>query len=85
MGVPKIVSYGGGTNLTALLVGLTERNIKVDLILFADTGGERPETYRYVRMFSDWLVEHGQPSITWVRKVEAAKKALAWIKDNKGV
>lgn len=63
-----VVSYGGGTNSTALLIGMVERGIKADLILFADTGGERPETYAYVKMFSDWLVIQGQPPITTVRK-----------------
>lgn len=34
-----IASYGGGTNSTAELIGCVEKGIKVDLILFADTGG----------------------------------------------
>ena len=34
----NIVSYGGGANSTALLVGLHQHRIPVDLILFADTG-----------------------------------------------
>ena len=63
----NIVAYGGGVNSTALLIGMTKRNEKVDLILFADTGGERPETYAYVEMFSKWLVEHGQPEIITVQ------------------
>ena len=33
----NIVSYGGGANSTALLVGLHQHRIPVDLILFADT------------------------------------------------
>jgi len=61
----KIVSYGGGTNSTAMLIGLIERQEKVDFILFADTGGEKPHTYTYVDMFSEWLKDHGMPeSIT---------------------
>ena len=43
----NIVSYGGGANSTALLVGLHQHRIPVDLILFADTGGEHPHTYAY--------------------------------------
>ncbi len=35
----NMVSYGGGVNSTALLVGLHQHRIPVDLILFADTGG----------------------------------------------
>ena len=33
-----MVSYGGGANSTALLIGLHQHRIPVDLILFADTG-----------------------------------------------
>lgn len=48
---------------------MQKRGIIPDLILFADTGGERPETYEYVEMFSSWLVGHGMPSVTVVWKV----------------
>ena len=36
-----VVGYGGGTDSTAMLVGLWQRQIPVDLILFADPGGDR--------------------------------------------
>jgi hypothetical protein len=44
----KIVSFGGGTNSTAMLCGFKERQLKPDLILFADTGGEHPGTYSHL-------------------------------------
>jgi len=65
----NIVAYGGGTNSTALLVECVNRGIPVELILFADTGGERPETYEYVQLFSDWLVSHGLTGIISVNRV----------------
>lgn len=37
-----ISSYGGGTNSTALLIECVKRGIRIDMILFADTGGEKP-------------------------------------------
>ena len=65
---PVIVSYGGGTNSTAMLVGMIGRaDSAPHAILFADTGGELPETYEYLAMFSAWLVGRGFPSITIVR------------------
>ena len=67
-----VVSYGGGTNSTALLVGLVERGEGVDLILFADTGGERPETYDYVNEFSDWLERRRYPRVQVVRREGAS-------------
>lgn len=63
-----VVSYGGGTNSTAMLIGMVEREERPDAILFADTGGERPETYEYVAMFSAWLQTRGFPAIETVRK-----------------
>ena len=50
-----------------MLIGLHERGEKVDLILFADTGGEKPHTYAHVLEMSEWLVAHGMPQITTVR------------------
>lgn len=41
----NIIAYGAGANSTAMLVGLHQRGIPVDLILFADTGGEQPSTF----------------------------------------
>lgn len=41
-----------------------EKRIPIDLILFADTGGERPETYRFIRLFNGWLKSRGLPTIT---------------------
>ena len=62
-----VVSFGGGVNSSAMLVGMYERGIAADLILFADTGGEKPETYRHRDEFSGWLVRHGFPHIKTVR------------------
>lgn len=66
----NILSYGGGTNSTALLLGLYERHIPIDLILFADTGAEHPHTYRHIEDMQKWLAEHGLPDITVVKNVD---------------
>ena len=65
-----IVAYGAGTNSTAMLIEMRKRNIIPDLILFSDTGGERPETYDYLNKFNCWLVIHGMPKITTVKNVD---------------
>lgn len=62
----NIVSFGGGTNSTAMLLGMYERNISVDLILFADTGGEMPSTYEHINTMNVWLKAHNMPGITVV-------------------
>ena len=65
-----IVSYGGGTNSTALLIGMYERGINPGAILFADTGGEKPLTYCYIKIMQSWLDKIGFPPITTVKKVD---------------
>lgn len=64
----NIVSFGGGVNSTAMLIGMYERQIPCDLILFADTGGEKPETYKHRDIFSEWLVNHRYPAIITVQE-----------------
>lgn len=68
---PIVVSYGGGTNSTAMLIAMVLKGIKPDLILFADTGGELPETYEWVNTFSDWLKHQDFPGIEWVKYSQA--------------
>lgn len=46
-----VASYGGGVNSTAMLIGMQERGEIPNLIMFADTGGEKPETYAYLQRF----------------------------------
>lgn len=65
----SFASYGGGTNSTAMLIEMALRGMDPpNAILFADTGGERPDTYEYVDLFSDWLVKQGYPAIITVRQ-----------------
>ena len=62
----NVVGYGGGTDSTAMLVGLWRHHVPVDLILFADPGAEQPHTYAYLDTMSRWLENHGMPAITRV-------------------
>ena len=45
----KIVSFSGGKDSTAMLLRLLELNVKIDEIIFADTGFEFPELYEYIK------------------------------------
>ena len=71
-----MVSYGGGANSTALLIGLHQHRIPVDLILFADTGAEHPHTYAYLEVMDRWLKDHGMPPIIRVYKTTRDGKRL---------
>lgn len=62
----NIVSFGGGTNSTAMIIGMHLRKIPIDYIIFADTGAEQPHTYDFIETFNEWLQKHGLPKITRV-------------------
>lgn len=70
-----VASFGGGVNSTAMLIGMHERGEKVDLILFADTGGEKPHTYAHVLEMSEWLAANGMPPITTIRSESTTLEA----------
>ena len=63
----RIVSYGGGTNSTAMLIGMVLKELKIDHILFADTGGEKKMTYEYIEYFNNWLLKKNMPKIEIVK------------------
>ncbi len=65
---PIVVAYGAGVDSTAMLIGLHERKIPLDLILFADTGSEKPETYAYLPVIQDWLARRGMPPVTVLKR-----------------
>ncbi len=64
---PLVAAYGLGVNSTAMLVEFVKRGITPDLILFADTGGEKPETYQYLPVIQAYLKEVNFPPVVTVR------------------
>ena len=55
----SVLSFGGGVNSTALLLHLLDTEQPLDLVLFADTGGELPRTYEHVEEVQRWCDAHG--------------------------
>lgn len=65
---PLVISLGGGLNSTAMCVLFHERGERPDLIMFADTGGERQYTYDYLfGPFAAYLDKIGFPPVTVVK------------------
>lgn len=64
---PLIVCYGAGVDSTAMLISLKNEGVRPDLIIFSDTGGEKPETYAYLDIMDEWLAKVGFPVITRVK------------------
>lgn len=56
-----ILSFGGGVNTVALMIVLIQEGLPLDEVVFADTGGEAPETYEYLEIVSGYLRGHEIP------------------------
>lgn len=70
---PLVVSYGGGVNSLAMLIGYIERGVRPDAVVFADTRGEKPETYDYLRrVLPPWLEAQGLPALDVVCRADFA-------------
>jgi 3'-phosphoadenosine 5'-phosphosulfate sulfotransferase (PAPS reductase)/FAD synthetase len=64
---PLVVAYGLGVDSTAMLIEFAIRDIRPDLILFADTSGEKPETYQYLDVIQPYLRSVGFLEVIVVR------------------
>jgi 3'-phosphoadenosine 5'-phosphosulfate sulfotransferase (PAPS reductase)/FAD synthetase len=53
-----LLSYGGGVNTVAMLVRLVNEGWHGPIV-FADTGGEHPETYCHIKYMEEWMKPHG--------------------------
>lgn len=66
--VPLFCSCGLGVNSTAGLILMERFGDRPDVILFADTGGEKPETYAFKEKLNCWLRSVGFPEVISVTK-----------------
>jgi hypothetical protein len=57
--VPVIAAWGAGVDSTAMIIEHVSRGEPLDMVLFADTGSEKDETYAYLPLFERWMDEHG--------------------------
>ena len=81
-GSPVVVSWGAGVDSTAMLVAMKREGVVPDAILFADTGGEKPETYAYVEYLAPWLESWGAPPVTVVRKRPSPRVSYTTLEGN---
>lgn len=58
---PVVLAYGIGVDSTALLIELESRGEAPDLVISADPGAEKPETYEYQQMIAAWMRARGIP------------------------
>lgn len=64
---PLVVCCGVGVDSIAVLVGLYQRGIRPDAVVFADVGAEKRPTYGYIPILQDWLKGAGFPELVIVR------------------
>ena len=75
--IHHIVSFGGGVNSVALMILLLRERLPFDGAIFADTGGEVPETYNFLEIAKDYLSNHGV-LLTVVSKPGRTLYETAW-------
>ena len=69
--LPIIVTFGAGVDSTAKLIKMWKEDITPDVIIFADTGGERPDIYAHLERVSKWCKKVGFPDITIISHVHS--------------
>lgn len=65
-GLPIVLSYGMGTNSTALLALMKQLGIRPALIMAADTRDEKPHTYQHLDYMQGWCARNDFVPITVV-------------------
>ena len=50
-----IVSFSGGKDSTAMLLMMIEKEIKIDEIIFLDTGAEFPDMYNHIKKVENYI------------------------------
>ena len=74
----KILAFGAGLQTTALAILIAERKLGVDAVIFADTGGEKPETYYYLENYIEPLFASINVPFIKVRKSEENLYDYCW-------
>ncbi|HEY0076839.1 MAG TPA: phosphoadenosine phosphosulfate reductase [Abditibacteriaceae bacterium] len=70
---PLVLAYGMGVDSTAIIVRFVQLGIVPDLILFANTKAEKPETYAYLPVVQKYLADHTFPEIQVVEVTRTSK------------
>jgi len=69
----NVISWGGGTQSTALMLMMLEENKPVDYIIFSDTGDESEMTYAQVYKVQKYVEEKYGKEIIVVKKTKESK------------
>lgn len=56
---PVVAAWGMGIDSTAMIIEWVARGRPLSIVLTADTGTEREETYAFLPIFQQWMDAHG--------------------------
>lgn len=76
----NIVSFSGGKDSTAMLLLMIEKNIKIDEIIFLDTGMEFPAMYQHIKQVERFI----DRSITILRAEKSFEYMMLEYKKQRG-
>lgn len=79
-----IVSFSGGKDSTCMLLMMLERRMRVDYILFCDTGMEFPEMYDHIQKVDEYIQKHYGKSITYLRPAKSFEYYLLYKEKTRG-
>lgn len=65
-----VFSFGGGVDSTGMLFEFDRQGYMPDLLIFADTGGERPDIYAHIEKLNKWLAKKWDKQIIIVKNKE---------------
>jgi hypothetical protein len=65
-----VFSFGGGVDSTGMLFEFDRQGYMPDLLIFADTGGERPDIYKHIERLNVWLKKKWKKTIITVKGKE---------------
>jgi hypothetical protein len=63
-----IGNIGLGVDSVGMLAGWAKRGEAPEILITADTGSEKPETYAYLDVLRPWLAARGMPELIVVRR-----------------
>lgn len=80
----SIVSFSGGKDSTAMLLMMLEQGMKVDYIIFCDTGMEFPQMYEHIERVNEYIGEKYGKMVTVLKSKNSFEYCLLHILRNRG-
>lgn len=78
-----VSSFSGGKDSTAKIVGMLEKGMRLDRVVFAQTGFEFQEIYDHINWMDNWLIKYGLHVEFADRKtLQRAMRKTLWLNED---